>query len=214
MDKYLQQLLQDISISALHADFPGEKGMFSLADFVAEEDEERLAPVLNLEEWTGIKQDALPPSSILNDEQVKLLLSALINLLDMYNCCFITQITVPERIQYETIRNNFRQEVKVKTWHTGFFDYCKPGTTYDECVMQEYCHCKFFRELFGSFKKECLSPQEERARSLENEVNYIKIKYGDDWMKYYPYHLDPEYDDNSGNPYDYGFGDCKEEPDW
>jgi len=25
-------------------------------------------------------------------------------------------------------------------------------------------------------------------------------------MKYYPYHLDPEYDDEDGNPYDYGFG--------
>jgi len=26
-------------------------------------------------------------------------------------------------------------------------------------------------------------------------------------MKYYPYHLDKNYDDEDGNPYDYGFND-------
>ena len=39
---------------------------------------------------------------------------------------------------------------------------------------------------------------------LEIEVEHIKRKYGDDWKKYYPYHLDPEYDDEHGNPHDYG----------
>lgn len=34
-------------------------------------------------------------------------------------------------------------------------------------------------------------------------------------MRYYPYHLDPDYDDEHGNPYDYGFGDdWDEEEDW
>ena len=32
-------------------------------------------------------------------------------------------------------------------------------------------------------------------------------------MKYYPYHLDAAYDDENGNPYDYGFGDDKDESD-
>jgi hypothetical protein len=26
-------------------------------------------------------------------------------------------------------------------------------------------------------------------------------------MKYYPYHLDKEYDDENGNPYNYGWDD-------
>jgi hypothetical protein len=47
------------------------------------------------------------------------------------------------------------------------------------------------------------------------EVQHIKRKYGDDWVKYFPYHLDKNYDDEYGNPYDYGFSDDEEdEDDW
>lgn len=30
-------------------------------------------------------------------------------------------------------------------------------------------------------------------------------------MKYYPYHLDAAFDDEAGNPYDYGFGGADED---
>jgi len=33
-------------------------------------------------------------------------------------------------------------------------------------------------------------------------------------MKYYPYHLDPNYDDENGNPYNYGFGDEDDDDNW
>jgi hypothetical protein len=36
-------------------------------------------------------------------------------------------------------------------------------------------------------------------------------KYDDDWMKYYLYHLDKNYDDENGNPYDYGFEEDDDE---
>jgi hypothetical protein len=63
---------------------------------------------------------------------------------------------------------------------------------------------------------EDLSPEEERARALQIEIQHIKRKYEDDWMKYYPYHLDRNYDDENGKPYDYGFGggDDEEQDDW
>ena len=32
-------------------------------------------------------------------------------------------------------------------------------------------------------------------------------------MKYYPYHLDKDHDDENGNPYNYGFDDGEEEND-
>ena len=32
-------------------------------------------------------------------------------------------------------------------------------------------------------------------------------------MKYYPYHLDKNYDDEKGNPYNYGFDDDEEDKD-
>ena len=30
-------------------------------------------------------------------------------------------------------------------------------------------------------------------------------------MKYYPYHLDADFDDEKGNPYNYGFDDPEED---
>lgn len=50
---------------------------------------------------------------------------------------------------------------------------------------------------------------------LKMEIEYLQRKYEDDWMKYYPYHLDPAYDDENGNPHDYGLGaDDEEEDNW
>jgi hypothetical protein len=60
---------------------------------------------------------------------------------------------------------------------------------------------------------EDLSPDEERARELECEIIHLKRRHGDDWMKYYPYHLDKNYDDENGNPYDYGFGEEEDDED-
>ena len=101
----------------------------------------------------------------------------------------------------------------MKRWHMGFFEMCKPGTEHGKCALKEYCQCAFFAELFKDMIDEDLTPEEERERALEIELKHIKRKYGDDWMKYYPYHLDKNYDDENGNPYDYGFGDEDEEDD-
>jgi hypothetical protein len=97
----------------------------------------------------------------------------------------------------------------------GFFELCKPGTPTNTCALGDYCQCAFFRDFFAGQVEENLTPDEERAHALEIEVQHIKKKYGDDWMKYYPYHLDKTYDDENGNPHDYGFeNDDDGEDDW
>ena len=60
------------------------------------------------------------------------------------------------------------------------------------------------------------TPKEQRAAELEMEITHLRRRHGSDWMKYYPYHLDPDYDDENGTPYDYGFGDMEkdDEDDW
>ena len=93
----------------------------------------------------------------------------------------------------------------------GFFELCKEGTEHFKCALGEYCQCAFFAELCSHFIHENLTLEEERARALEIELRHIKRKYEDDWWKYYPYHLDPNYDDIYGNPYDYGFGDDEDD---
>ncbi|MEA3497291.1 MAG: hypothetical protein U9R42_14785, partial [Bacteroidota bacterium] len=95
-----------------------------------------------------------------------------------------------------------------------FFQLCNPGTEHGKCSLGEYCHCRFYKELFEGFSDEELSPDEERTMQLECETNHLKRKYGNDWMKYYPYHLDPDYDDEKGNPYNYGFGGEDEDDNW
>jgi hypothetical protein len=213
MEKYMSQLLSDIAHATENISWPYAEKELQLWDWISPEEEDKTAPVRELEEWTGIKKEMLPPEEMLNDEQLSELLKALIKMLDAYNWIFVMQIQVPGRIQYECIRDYFDQPAKVKRWHMGFFEHCRPGTEHKKCALGEYCHCAFFAEMFKDMIDEDLTPEEERVRMLEIEVKHIKRKYGDDWMKYYPYHLDKNYDDKKGNPYDYGFGDFDDEED-
>jgi hypothetical protein len=207
MEKYIEQLLTDILYARENVSLPFVEQDASLWDWMSEEEEERTAPVRRLEEWTGISKQQLPPVDLLSDNQVKLLLDALKRMLDEYNWSFVLQTEVPERIQYAALRDNFDQDAKVKQWHMGFFEICRPGTEHGKCALGEYCHCAFYAELFKDMIDEDLTPEEERARELEIEIEVLQRKHGSDWMKYYPYHLDKNYDDEDGNPYDYGFND-------
>ena len=213
MERYFEQLLEDIRESIEEFKLTDEGKTYELWEFLSEEEEEMTAPIRNVQDWTGISQEILPPSELLTKEQLHLLLKELMKLLDACNCHFVLQFDVPEDLQYETIRNNFDQEVKIKTFHMSFFEFCKPGIPHKSCSLKDYCHCSFFKELFADMIDEDLSPEEERARYLEIEIRHLKRKYEDDWMRYYPYHLDPEYDDEYGNPYDYGFGEDEEDED-
>jgi hypothetical protein len=70
------------------------------------------------------------------------------------------------------------------------------------------------RLLCRFFCRSCGFPEEERARALETEIAHLQRKYGDDWMKYFPYHLDATYDDSDGASWDDGFDDEDEADDW
>jgi hypothetical protein len=213
MQQYLAQLLNDIEEATQHVSMPFAEKEVSLHDWLTPEEEETNAPTRNLPEWTGITPDMFPPATRLTDDEVHRVLEAVKKMLEAYNCHFVLQTEVPERIQYETIRQNLNQEVKVRQWHMGFFEMCKSGTQHKTCTLGEHCQCTFYQELFKGYIHEELTPEEERVRALEIEVKHIRNKYGDDWMKYYPYHLDKKYDDENGKPYNYGFDDEQEEED-
>ncbi|MEO6252892.1 MAG: hypothetical protein ABIO79_06285 [Ferruginibacter sp.] len=213
MEKYISQLLADIAYATKNVSLPFmEKGL-DLQDWISDEEEDKTAPVRNLQDWTGITQESLPPATMLNDEQTQQLLGALIKMLDAYNWSFVLQTQVPEHIQYATIRDNFDQQAKLKRLHMGFFQLCKAGTEHGKCALGEYCQCTFYANYFSGFVDDELSTQEQRARELEIEINHIKRKYGEAWMKYYPYHLDINYDDENGNPYNYDFNNEDENED-
>ncbi|GAA4343065.1 hypothetical protein [Flaviaesturariibacter amylovorans] len=199
MQRYIVQLLEDLAEARLRvaADLEAQPREHL---WISEEDEAAQAPGRDLEAWTGIGREALPPQELLDDAQVLLLLNALVALLDAANCLFVMQFSVPPRVQYEAIRLNFRQRVKLQVYHMGFFDHCGPDTEHQRCALGAWCHCAYFEELFAGFVHEDLTPEEERRRRLAVEIEYLKRKHGDRWMRYYPYHLDPDHDDAYGNP--------------
>jgi hypothetical protein len=211
MQKYLDQLLADIATAIASA--PSSEKNVNWWIWLSMKEEDDIAPVQQLEDLTGIDKEMLPPATMLNDKQLNELLIALNKMLDAFNCHFVLQIKVPHRIQYECIREMFNQEVKVRQWHMGFFDLCRQDTEHKKCSLGEYCQCELFHELFKNFVEEDLSPEQERAKALVQEVQHLKRKHGNDWMKYYPYHLDADYDKENGNPYDYGMSDRDDEED-
>lgn len=213
MEKYLEQLMADIICATENVSFPFSEHELNLHDWLSNEEENKTAPIRNLEDWTGIRKEQLPPAVRLTDAQLSQLLSTLKKMLDAYNWSFVLQTEVPHRIQYAAIRDNFNQQAKVKRWHQGFFELCREGTEHRKCALGEHCQCAFYAELFSGFIDEELSTEEERARELEIEIDHLKRKHGSDWMKYYPYHLDANFDDEMGNSPNSGFGNDEPEDD-
>ncbi len=66
MKKYLDQLLNDIEAAIAKLPAPPEGG-YELWEWVSEEEENRNAPIRNLQEWTSIYVDMLPSESLLNE---------------------------------------------------------------------------------------------------------------------------------------------------
>ena len=216
MNRYLQQLHADIAYATEHVPKPYvEPEEQSIWDWMPEEEERQSARKKSLEEWTSISKEAFPPDDQLTDEQVEVLFEAAGKMLSEYNMHIVFILCdTPLRTQYQVMRTYWDQELPMLQHHMGFFDVCPDKDSFDSCLLGDKCHCRFFKEMFADCVDEDLTPEEERARELDIEVRHIKKKYGSDWMKYYPYHLDPEFDDDYGNPYDYGFGDGDEEDDW
>lgn len=206
MEGYLKQLIEDVNEATQNLNWPYiKKEAYDLQDAQSCEEEEATASIRYLPEWTTITQEMLPPSNALSNQQTHDILEALKKLLEECNCHFVLQTEVPERFQYEAIRQNWGQQVKVLEWNMGFFEMCKRGTPLKTCALGEHCQCAFYDDLFKGMIDDELTPEEERARDLEFEIRHLKKKHGSDWMKYYPYHLDKGYDDENGNPYNYGF---------
>ena len=116
MQKYIGQLLIDIADATENVSWPFVEKSGDWNDWVTHDEEESTAPIRQLEEWTGITKEQLPPEEMLSDKQVGDVLRALNKMLDAHNWSFVLQIEVPERIQYAAIRDTFNQEAKVMRW--------------------------------------------------------------------------------------------------
>lgn len=141
MEEYVKQLLADIATASKNARFYFPKRKFSYREWISEEEEEKTAIERQFDEWTGIRKVLLPPEDLLTDEQVKQLIAALLRLIDAYHLENLFFFTLPERLQYTAIRENFDQIVKVRNYYRGSFEFCRKGTQPFKCVLGPYCLC-------------------------------------------------------------------------
>lgn len=153
INRYLQQLHEDIEAATqrLNGEYAHLHQHFR--QWISEEEEEATAPVWELEQYTGISQDALPPDTMLADAALHQLLEALKALLDACNWAAVLQMPVPERIEYAAIRAAWRQTLKVKKCHPGFFAWCAPGTRPESCALGTYCQCAWYEALQARFSE-------------------------------------------------------------
>ena len=75
MERYIKQLLNDIAYASENVSVPFTEEKLEIHDWISDEDEDKTAPIRNLEDWTGIRKEQLPPSEMLSDEQLHLLFS-------------------------------------------------------------------------------------------------------------------------------------------
>jgi hypothetical protein len=61
MEKYISQLFSDIGYSKDNVSWPFAEKEWQLWDWVSDEDEDKSAPVRELEQWTDIRKEYLPP---------------------------------------------------------------------------------------------------------------------------------------------------------
>lgn len=86
MEKYLTQLLDDIAYATENVSWPFiRKESYDIREVPTPVEEERYAPLRELEEWTGVRKEQLPPPERLTDDQITRLLEALQKMLHAYN---------------------------------------------------------------------------------------------------------------------------------
>ena len=202
MDKYLQQLLQDLKQATQKVtwSYPlNQTDVSALEDWIPDTEEEKTAPRISLEEWTGIQQSQFPPAERLSDEQIDLLYSAIKKMLAAYNYHATFLFSIPTRTKYEVVRTHFKQEAIQKRFHMGFFELCFSNESHPKCLMGTDCHCAYFEELSKKWVNDDLTPEEEAKKILDAEAQRLKKKYGKDYTKYYPFKLPDSDKKNSDN---------------
>ncbi len=200
LQRYINQLLTDIKVATKNVPEP----WYPLEEEADEEfgvlpwmEDPENAPTKSLEEWTNLKKEQFPPESRLTDSQVSILLNAIKQMLDVYNCSAVFQIEVPDRIQYKVIRERFRQEVPMLKANYFFFEFCdrKEQPDRSQCLLGEkYCHCAFFEAFFEKFEDE----QEDTDYPIDPYEEYmLKRRYGDNWRKYIAYEEEIDFNNYS-----------------
>jgi hypothetical protein len=187
MKKYLTQLQNDIQYTTKNLPYPWiVKEEHTLGDWISLEEDEKKAPWRSVEDWTGIKQVALPPDDKLSDAQISVLLADLKALLNALNAFFaVVFVGVPERLEYRTIRLRWQQEHAWLEWHQGFFDLCDEEQEHRTCGFGwEHCQCRAFAEMSKDWDNSPWTEEDEERFEEEMERRRLRRKWDDDFLPF------------------------------
>ena len=138
MHRYLQQLIEDFK-RAEQNPFPQNDAARSYEAFEAAMMEFEEGVLMPAKEKVGVSYEELPPAEMMTDEQVQLLLEAILNALAANG----TNINfpgngIPVKLAYTEVRKLFKEGFdKMPGWTIDFCDGWCP-----ECAFADYCTVK------------------------------------------------------------------------
>ncbi|MEL7020794.1 MAG: hypothetical protein AAGK47_04250 [Bacteroidota bacterium] len=182
MKRYLAQLLSDIEQAKRQPPQLYNKLKENIFEWLPREEDEQQAPKKTIEAWTGIQQYALPPVDRLQDNQLTVLLTALKELLAVYNCHFVTNNPIPESVQYRAIRRGWLQLSPMTRFHEHQFRFCNKEQHGNGCHLgDQYCQCQLISDII--FPSQCMEEDwteadEERFWNRQDE----KRKDEGEWL--------------------------------
>lgn len=152
MEKYIEQLLEDLGEAADQGPGPGTswnaigEGDFDEEDPIADVEQFLYGPEQKLSEIVGIEKIQFPPKEKLSEKQMSKLFNAMVDLLNVFHFVPDFPDGVPVSIKYQLLRENWdSKQVYVGgggETHIEFCDY-EP----DECPFpRECCDCLRWHE--------------------------------------------------------------------
>jgi hypothetical protein len=136
MQNYINLLIEDLQDAKSHAP---ESPEFS--DIYDEFEEQMLAienaPDKSFDSLMGITYQQFPPSTMLNEEQIRSVIDALEDAFDAFNMSIDLPDEVPLIVKYELIRELFTENTHYMPGFTNHFDFCSGYCS--GCKIAEYC---------------------------------------------------------------------------
>lgn len=209
MERYFRQLVEDMRHAKANVPEPWWTFVDQDEYLLPWAEDPKTAPRKSLEEWTGLKKVQLPPVNYLSKRQLHILLTELKDMLGEYNCHVVFQVSVPEDLQYEVIRKRFDQQSPLLLSNMHFFEFCDNPQNRGNCLLGEYCHCRFFESLLADYEEDGIDFETGHNVSFEEENDHLDAFEAD--VPFFEDFQDEGYDDFDELDYE---EDDEDEDDW
>lgn len=156
MEKYIQQLIDDIRTAGLKIKPPHE-----VWEYADPDDEIELEDISQVEKYvygeeipistiTGIDDIMLPPPHKLSKNQMAALAEELEKLLELKNFALEFPENLPMHMRYPFIKKFWEEKHVEMSFGTSHIEFCQYEP--ENCPYPDYCQCKDFIDYDGPLK--------------------------------------------------------------